>query len=646
MTRGAKRLSWVAATFLLISLLTRIGLALFSSGTYTVAEWGRFLSVGVVFDLTILPWFLVPWAIYDAAMPEFTDDHRLFKWENRWASVWGAMFLTGFVVTAASEFVFWGEFGNRFDFIAVDYLIYTHEVIGNIRESYPLNLWLSVIFGLCLAVCWFTWPRSGDTNRASRPVRWGRAALVALAIGVGFFSIDQNLADTKSNAQVAQLSSNGIFAFGHAFRNNQLEYDKYYPRLNATELNTEIRKLVEQRNARFTGAEGIKRKFTAHGPLRNTNVVLISVESLSADYMGKFGNQLGITPELDKLSDQGLLFTNLYATGTRTVRGLEALSIGTPPIPGQSIVRRPKNSGMETLGGELKENGWVPYWIYGGYGLFDNMNAYFGGNGYKIVDRTDVDTEAFPVHAENIWGIADEDLFTMAISNIDREYASGNRFFTQIMTTSNHRPYTFPENRIDLPQKKRESAVKYTDWAIGDFIKRSAKKPWFDNTLFIIIADHTAKAAGKTDLPPWRYHIPMIWYGPKLVKPALMDRLMSQVDVGPTLLGWLGLGQSGSFYGYDMFNLEPGRERAFISTYQKLGYLKGNRLVVLDVNKDPVVLAGLPKADSPPETQGAPSTTQTPSDQDLIKEATAWYQSASQYFRTGKLKADINRDEK
>ncbi|NQV98887.1 MAG: LTA synthase family protein, partial [Rhodospirillales bacterium] len=367
---------------------------------------------------------------------------------------------------------------------------------------------------------------------------------------------------------------------------------------------------------------------------KNVNVVLVTIESLSADYLGAFGNKLGITPELDKLANQGLLFKNIYATGTRTVRGLEALSIGTPPTPGQSIVRRPANNGLETLGEEVRENGWKTYWIYGGYGFFDNMNAYFGANEYTVVDRTDMEKEGLTVHGQNVWGIADEDLYTLAMLKMDREYARGNRFFTHIMTTSNHRPYTFPENRIDLAQKYREGAVKYTDWAIGDFIRRSSNKPWFDNTLFIFIADHTAKAAGKTDLPVWRYHIPMIWYAPKLIEPATMERLMSQVDVGPSLLGWLGVDYQSRFFGYDIFSLAPGRERAFISTYQKLGYMKDGRLVVLDVNQPPEVTDGLALQ---PAVPAAP-------DAELISEAISWYQSASQYFRAGELKysPDVN----
>ncbi|MBT3788526.1 MAG: sulfatase-like hydrolase/transferase [Alphaproteobacteria bacterium] len=637
MTRGVKRLIWIAVSFLLVSFATRTGLAIFSGGSFSVFEWLRFYGVGLLFDITVLPWFLAPWAIYDAAMPEWHRDHRLHKWESRWAALAGCGYLVLFSVVATAEFTFWAEFGNRFDFIAVDYLVYTHEVIGNIRESYPINLWTSIIVAICLVITWISWPRGGKDIQAPWLRRWSRVVAVALVAALGFFFVDQKSAETKSNAFVTQLSNNGFYALFHAYRHNQLDYEKYYPTLKASDLDPGIRALVEQPGATFVSDTGIERKIAAHSPMKDVNVVLVSVESLSADYVGRFGNKDNLTPELDKLADKGLWFTKLYATGTRTVRGLEALSVGTPPTPGQSIVRRPDNDGLVNLGGTLKDKGWTPWWVYGGYGFFDNMNAYFAGNGFNVADRTDVDNEGIKVHAENIWGIADEDLYTLAMTRIDREFANGKRFFAHVMTTSNHRPYTFPEGRVEQPQKKREGAVQYTDWAIGDFLRRAADKPWFKNTLFIIVSDHTAKAAGKTDLPLSRYHIPMVWYAPDLIKPGTMDRLMSQIDIGPTLLGWLGLDYSSRFFGYDMFTLKPGRERAFISTYQKLGYLKDDRLVVLDVRQEPVVQKGLP---------ASKDGTTLSSDAELIDEAISWYQSAALYFRTGLLKQSAGLQKK
>jgi len=629
---GEARALWVAVLFLLVSFGTRIGLAVFSAEHYAFAEWARLLFVGLLYDGAALTFILLPWMLYEAVRPFLVRMKWFAKVEAVWAVLWAGAFLSFFLGVAAAEFAFWGEFASRFDFIAVDYLVYTHEVIGNIQESYPVGLWLAGIFAVSLAFCRLTWPNRPASFRPLR-VRLAQTGLLVVAAFAGFIGLDQDFAESAENAHVGQLSNNGLYALFHAYRFNELDYARYYPTLPEADLDRTIRRLLKQRNTRFLNANGIDREVEPAHPLREVNLVLISVESLSAEFLGAFGNSQNLTPELDALAKAGLSFTNLYATGTRTVRGLEALSLGTPPTPGQSIVRRPGNQGLENLGEELGENGWQSFWIYGGYGFFDNMNAYFGANGYTVVDRADLADAGIEPHHENVWGVADEDLFSLALAKLDQTHAQGDRFFAHVMTTSNHRPYTFPEDRIDLEQGHREGAVKYTDWAIGDFIRRARSRPWFDNTLFVIVADHTAKASGKTDLPPSRYHIPMIWYAPALLEAGEMPRLMSQIDVPPTLLGWLGVPYDSRFMGYDMAVLEEGRERAFISTYQKLGYLKAGKLVELDVKRQPVVVDD---AAALTET-GTAARQNVPADSDLIEEAVAWYQSASDLFRTGAL---------
>jgi phosphoglycerol transferase MdoB-like AlkP superfamily enzyme len=366
------------------------------------------------------------------------------------------------------------------------------------------------------------------------------------------------------------------------------------------------------------------------------NIIMISVESLSAEFMdsygGKNGELKGLTPELDKLGKAGLKFERMFATGTRTVRGLEALSLGTPPIPGQAIVRRPAHDHLSTMGELLKHQGFSTFFFYGGHGFFDNMNAYYAANNYRVIDRTDIPKEH--IGFENVWGVADEYLFDHAIRTLDDKSDKGTGdkpFFAQIMTTSNHRPFTYPSNRIDIPSPGgRDGAVKYTDYAIGKFIKDASKKPWFKDTLFVIVADHCASAAGKTRLPVTGYHIPMIFYAPSLLKPAVFSSMVSQIDVAPTLMEVLGKNGSAQFFGRSVF--EPGRltERAFISNYQALGYLKDNLLTVLlpkqvveSYQVDPKTLA----------------TTPAPVNAQLRDEAIAYYQTASKAFKTGALKA-------
>lgn len=635
MTRSVRRLLCLLGLFMALSLVTRVGLSLWAVGVtgsaFSLSEWGALLGWGLGFDLVVAVCFALPWGVYEALVPNI----RRASWvrlERLWAGAWALGYLGLWAFVAVSEFVFWGEFGQRFNFVAVDYLVYSQEVVRNIWESYPVGWWLLAMALGALLLWGLSWRRLEQP--AARVSGFAVRGLTALAIGgfaaIGLQWLSPSVLQAQPNAVVRELGMNGVYAFFHALRHNQIDYPTFYPTLPGAQALELTRALLQQEGVAYTGADSVERDIPAGPTRRPLNVVLISVESLSADFMGALGDPRGLTPELDQLARQGLLFTNLYATGTRTVRGLEALSVGTPPTPGQSIVRRPDNADLQTLGGELARQGWSPLWIYGGYGVFDNMNAYFAGNHYQVVDRTDAQANGVAVHHENVWGIADEDLYTLALRQFDRAHAAGQRFFGHVMTTSNHRPYTFPEGRIPLPQKTREAAVQYTDWAIGDFMHRARQAPWFDDTLFVIVADHTAAAAGKQDLPPERYHIPMIWYAPAHVRPAEMPRLMSQIDIPPTLLGWLGLPYRSRFFGHDLFHLEPGRERAFIGTYQSLGLIRDGRLVTLGLRQAPQV--------QPVET-ARPMVSAGLSDQQLVREAIAWYQTASEHYTSGKLKA-------
>lgn len=253
------------------------------------------------------------------------------------------------------------------------------------------------------------------------------------------------------------------------------------------------------------------------------------------------------------------------------------------------------------------------------------MNYFFGNNGYTVVDRSAINDE--DIDYENVWGVADENLFELALNEIDTS-SKTKSVFAHVMTTSNHRPYTYPEGRIDIPSHtSRAGAVKYTDYSIGKFIKDASRKSWFSNTVFVIVADHCASSAGKTELPINKYHIPMLIYSPGNIMPGKMDRLMSQIDVGPTLLGLLNFSYTSKFYGYDMFKLEPGRERAFISTYQSLGYIKSDRLVILS-----------PQLKTETFLVSGKEQRKTENDQPLIDEAIAWYQTASYAFANGLMK--------
>jgi len=623
---------WILLCIILISAstITRIALLVksFSEVNLTLGNSAAIFAVGFIYDIVNAVYFSLPFVLYLWLMPQ-----RLFKRAgHRYALYTWFVIMTSIIIfNGVAEWLFWDEFSVRFNFIAVDYLVYTTEVIGNITQSYPLAWIVAFIVGLTCLVCWIisSWidASSGDDTRLG--TRTAFAGVYACIFALTLFTLNSDWHHFSDNAYVNELSGNGLYELFAAYRNNELNYDRFYAGISDDSAFGRVRKYVKTRETEYLGSEShsILRKVVNEGREQRLNVVLISVESFSADFMGYFGNREGITPFLDSLANESLMFTQLYATGTRTVRGLEALSLCVPPTPGQSIVRRPHNEDLFSLGRVFKDKGYTTEYIYGGYSYFDNMGYFFSHNSYRVVDRSALNDDQ--IDYENIWGVADENLLDLAIRELDMKSKQGP-VFTHIMTTSNHRPFTYPDGRIDIPSHtNRSGAVKYTDFALGRFMKEARHHVWFDNTLFVIVADHCASSAGKTELPVEKYHIPMMIYSPSNVKPAVMNRLMSQIDIGPTLLGLLNFSYTSNFYGYDMFKLEPGRERAFISTYQSLGYMKEGKLAILMPRKK-VQTFRLSDGKQPVENKNE--------DQELVREAIAWYQSASYYFKNGLMR--------
>ncbi len=634
----------ISLLFFLLALyaLLRVALLVYT-GTDLVplSDWPTVLAKGLWFDIVVATVMISPVLLYEALLP---SRWRSSRWHQILSVVWLFAFVCVLLFGAVSEFTFWIEFSTRLNFIALDYLIYTSEVIGNIRESYPVGRLLATIGLFAVAIVWAMhgWMRKRPAIVLRWPQRLGYvlAAVAMPSMLLTVTSVEQM--DGNINAYADELSGNGLFTLAAAARRNELDYLKFYRTLPEDSLAKTLADLgvarpvspeVQRISTRNNGSKS-SNALGDHFARLPKNLVLVSIESLSASYVGSYGTSKGLTPELDALSKEGLRFDQVYATGTRTVRGLEALSLGTPPVPGQAIVRRPANAHLVTLGEVLAHQDVDTFFFYGGYGYFDNMNAYFGANDYRVIDRTDIPSDR--VVFENVWGVADEVLFDAVIDGIDHRPQPSHPFFAHVMTTSNHRPYTYPDGRIDIPSPGgREGAVKYTDYAIGKFIQDAKTRPWFRDTLFVFVADHCASVAGKTRLPVRNYRIPLIMYSPGNLKPGIFAPMISQIDLVPSLMDALGRPGSKLFYGHSVFSDQPGAERAFISNYQELGYLRDNKLTVL-----------LPKRrvqafDIDPQT-----LEQTPSaiDERLLEEAIAYYQSASTEFRHGALRATFHSD--
>ena len=505
----------------------------------------------------------------------------------------GLLFTMGLYVflmifNVISECIFWNEFGVRYNFIAVDYLVYTNEVIGNIMESYPiLPLFLGVL-SVAVLVSWRMF-RKRDFSEAGNggAVSFFATFVIYAVLFTGsFFWLRFSYSNLQSdNNYATELQCNGCWNFLEAYSSSTLEYDRFYQMLPADEASALKLELCNQvtepsqsvtEPVEVTGTQIIRDTV----PPIKKNIVVIAVESLSADFLSAYGNEDGITPNLDTLIEKSLVFDNLYAAGNRSVRGLEALTLCLPPSAGESLIKRPGNSGLFSTGTVLRANGYTTSFIYGGDSYFDNMRTYFSGNGFEIIDKASYPKE--DITFANIWGTCDEDSYRVALKEFDKKAESGTPFHAIIFTISNHRPYTFPEGKItyDGEMKSRSAAVKYTDFAIGQFLAEALRKPWFGNTVFVVVADHCASSAGKTSIPVDKYHIPAIVYSPGFIRPQRVEKLCSQIDLMPTVFSLLHFSYDSKFYGQNILDSES-NQRAFMATYQDLGYYSDDVLTVL-----------------------------------------------------------------
>ena len=583
------------------------------------------LVSGVFADIVQSFYLLAPFAVFLWLAPE-----RLYRARAIRATVLAGAFVWMFALTfvAAIEYFFFEEFDARLNLVAVDYLLYPTEVVGDIWADYPVVRVLLLVGALTAGVVYAL--RRALTPSLPVPSRFvQRSAVFAIfavlttALGLTF----ETHALTFSDNRVAnEIAANGASSFFRALRTNEIDYHTYYAS-RPTEQN--VKALVAQlapAGGTFTRlAEGrLDRSFPGDpNGLGNLNVVVVSSESFGAEFSKLYGSKRDWTPQFDSFARQGVWFRHMYASGTRTVRGLEAIATSLPPIPSVSVLRRPGNEGIANWGSVMREHGYRTSFLYGGYGYFDNMNYFFGHNGFEVRDREQIPQ---PVRFENIWGVADEDLFDSALRYYDDVAKSGKPFFSIVMTTSNHKPFTF---RGGVPGVKpqgggRESGVRYADFAQGYFLREAQKHPWFDNTLFIVVADHGARVYGHEEIPLKSYEIPMLFYSPKHLRPGVVDTLTTQIDIAPTVLRLLGLSYHAPFFGEDVLHSRVANRVAFFSHNHDVALYKNGELAILGLGKSVQDVFYDAATDS---YRPAPAN---PTLNDL---AVAYYQTAFELFR-------------
>lgn len=589
----------------------------------------RDFYVGLLYCMPLFGWFLI---ITNRAFAKLW--HRLF-FQLGFFLYWLVQ-----VFLLFTEYFFFEEFRSRFNTVAVDYLLYPHEVFINIWDSYPVGKVLiacgavSAVWVL-LAGWWF---RGMWNLPVTGKVRWAAlASLLVVGVVLGLTISLKGIRFSKERI-LNEMANNGTLSFASAVVTHHLDYGAFYRTIPLDEAYRRTRQLVKEPGAEFMQDGHSIRRHVAGNPSRpKLNVVIILEESLGSEFWGSLGRkEPTLTPEMDKLAlAEGLLFTNIYASGNRTVRGFEGVLSSFPPLPGDSIVKRDQSENVETIARILKRDGYDTVFLYGGRGVFDGMRSYAVRNGWdRFVEQKHFTNPTF----STIWGVADEDLMARAIEEFRDMAKAGKPFLGTILSVSNHKPFTYPKGRIpeNPDERKRENAVKYSDYCLGEFFKAAKQEPFWTNTVFVVVADHGDRVYGSQSIPIHSYEIPWVIAGPAVVKsPARLPHLGCSLDVAPTVLGLIGRPYETMFFGRDLLKESPEQGRVTLNHNRDIGLYARERMVVLGLRQTVEYYQGDPKVVDPKRLMQP-----TARELELERDCTALYQVADDLYMHRRYRID------
>lgn len=489
-------------------------------------------------------------------------------------------------------FPFIEEYGQRPNRIFIEYLIYPNEVI-KLMVNNTNHLFVSIaIIIMMIGVIWCLWKIINRFISVPKQSSSISSLIAFMLVGCLVFICGRssfqhrpfNLAKAyfSTNQLVNVLTGNSVFSLVTSIKAAYGEKRVSYP---SQDYDLMLNNIKDDTNFDYSVANKnhpLLNHLKPTNTFNKTNVVIILEESFGAQFVKSLGGK-DLAPNIDELCENYWCFTNMYATGVRSIRGIEAVTTGFTPTVNRAIVKRELSQrNFFNLATAFKQYGYENLFIYGGESNFDDMRSFFLGNSYtRIVDYNDYKDPSFVA----TWGVSDEDLFAKSIEEFDKLAADNKPFYALIFTSSNHDPFEIPSNKIDIGDLsgdvKRYAAVKYADYSLGKFVKTVKTKSYFDNTIFIVIADHDARVTGKNMVPIEHFHIPAVIFGNKISK-KIENHVVSQIDIPKTILSLVGIEIDTPMLGYDLSNLPSDFcGRAMMQYYDNFVLMRDDRTVAL-----------------------------------------------------------------
>ncbi len=463
------------------------------------------------------------------------------------------------------------------------------------NAAYVFLILLSLFFLYCYFRILRRW-RIAILEPTDSEHKWKQILAVSLLVmGVTFLGIRGRI-EVKSPIRVGtasfsnyalpnQLGLNPMFTFVRSWIDDRKPENQQLRYMDDQVAIDNVRRYLNIRDTKYKSPIARNVEPVRDSLPNELNVVVIMLESMSAQKMGRYGHPLKLTPFLDSLATVSQTFDSVYTAGIHTFNGLYSTLYGYPALMRQhlmDVVTIPRYTGLPIT---LKDNGYQTIHFMTHDPQFDNVAGFFSTNGYEtIISKGDFPKE----QVMSTLGVPDHYMFDFAVPRLNALHEKGKPFFASFMTTSDHVPYIIPD---DLPYTPRDlksnlQIIEYVDWSLRRFFSNASKEEWFENTLFVIQADHGQYVHSTYDMPLSYHHTPFIVYCPKMfTKPTSYGKLGLQIDSYATIMGLLNFPYVNNTLGIDLF--EETRPFAYFSADNKYGVLDHKHYLVVrqDDNK-------------------------------------------------------------
>lgn len=490
------------------------------------------------------------------------------KWLYRSTAIYFILFYSLSFIIAAANIPYFGYFFKTINSSIYNWFGYgattAGMVFGETAYYFPIFLGIAsmLLFGwgsMFLSSYFYrlsikTSSQANITNRIATFVT-GAACIGLCLFGIrgrtGYNPIRVSQAYYCEDPFLNQLGINPVFSLLTSTIDENRKENKYLHLMPEQEAIANVQTLLNREG--IADISPIARAIKPAGTPSNKNVVLIFMESMSANLMESFGATKKLTPFLDSLYRQSLSFSHFYSAGIHTNHGMYATLYSFPAIMKRNAMKGsvvPIYSGLPTI---LKENGYQNLFFMTHESQYDNMNAFLHTNGFNEIYAQE---NYPPEKVVNSFGVQDDFLYQYALPILNKKATEGKPFFTVLLSISNHPAYVIPDYFKPCSTKLEDQIVEYADWAIKQFMTEAQKQPWFDNTIFVLLGDH-GKLVGspECEIPQSYNHIPLMIFG-KDIQPEIKDGFGGQVDVAPTLLGLLNINYIQNNFGIDLLKEE------------------------------------------------------------------------------------------